>query len=95
MEDAAAKVNSRLGDTGEEATKNAKIIKNVYESGVGDSMDTVAQAIITVKDNIKDLNETELTDITSQSITLEETYEMDMSESIRGVSQLMKQFRMV
>ena len=92
MEDAAAKVNSRLGDTGEEATKNAKIIKNVYESGVGDSMDTVAQAIITVKDNIKDLNETELTDITSQSITLEETYEMDMSESIRGVSQLMKQF---
>ena len=55
-------------------------------------MDNVAEAVITVKDNIKDLNEQDLQDVTSQALILENTYGIDMSESIRGVNQLMNQF---
>lgn len=94
IEDATKKVNARFAETGEAADTNARVIKNVYESGLGESMDSVAEAIITVKDNIKDLNEEDLTNITSQALILEDTYGIDMSESIRGVSQLMKQFNL-
>ena len=57
-------------------------------------MDSVAEAIITVKDNMQDLNEQDLQDVTSQALILENTYGIDMSESIRGARQLMEQFGM-
>lgn len=94
IEDATKKVNSRLGEIGEEADKNGRVLKSVYEKGLGDSMDAVADAVIKVKDNIKGLNEESLDNITSQALTLEDIYDMDMSESMRGVSQLMNQFEM-
>nr|DAY70004.1 MAG TPA: minor tail protein [Caudoviricetes sp.] len=94
IEDATKKVNARFDETGAAADANARVIKNVYESGLGDSMDNVAEAVITVKDNIKDLNEQDLQDVTSQALILENTYGIDMSESIRGVAQLMNQFDM-
>ena len=94
IEDATKKVNARFAETGEAADTNARVIKNVYESGLGESMDSVAEAIITVKDNMQDLNEQDLQDVTSQALILENTYGIDMSESIRGARQLMEQFGM-
>ena len=94
IEDATKKVNARFAETGEAADTNARVIKNVYESGLGESMDSVAEAIITVKDNMQDLNEQDLQDVTSQALILENTYGIDMSESIRGAKQLMEQFGM-
>ena len=82
IEDATKKVNARFAETGEAADTNARVIKNVYESGLGESMDSVAEAIITVKDNMQDLNEQDLQDVTSQALILENTYGIDMSESI-------------
>lgn len=94
IEDATKKVNARFAETGEAADTNARVIKNVYESGLGESMDSVAEAIITVKDNMQGLNEQDLQDVTSQALILENTYGIDMSESIRGARQLMEQFGM-
>lgn len=92
LEDATIKVNSRFDATGETAQKNADLIKNVYESGLGDSLDSVANAVILVKDNIKDLNDADLENIISQGMILEDTYGIDMSESMRGVNGLMEHF---
>lgn len=92
LEEATIKVNSRFDETGDAAQKNADLIKSVYESGLGDSLDSVADAVILVKDNIKDLNGTDLQNIVSQGIILEDTYGIDMSESLRGVNGLMQHF---
>ena len=67
-------------------------MKNVYGSGVGQSMDAAAEAVIMVKKNLGDLGDTDLTNLTKQALTLEELYEIDMNETLRGVNSLMKQY---
>lgn len=94
MEDATAKVSARFGETGEAAQKNADLIKRVYEQGLGESMDAVANAVILVKDNLKELDDITLENITSQALVLDETYGIDMAESLRGVNGLMQHFGM-
>lgn len=92
MEDATAKVNARFDETGKVAENSADLIKRVYEQGLGDSMDAVADAVILVKDNLKDLDDVTLEKIVEQSLVLEETYGIDMAESLRGVNGLMQHF---
>lgn len=91
-ENAITKVNAYFGETGVEAEKSASVIKNVYGSGVGDSMDSVANAVLMVKKNLGDLSKTDLTNITQQAITLDEVYGIDMNETLRGVNALMQQY---
>lgn len=91
-ENAITKVNAYFGETGAEAEKSASVIKNVYGSGVGDSMDSVANAVLMVKKNLGDLSKTDLTNITQQAITLDEVYGIDMNETLRGVNALMQQY---
>lgn len=91
-ENAITKVNAYFGETGVEAEKSANVIRNVYASGVGESMDSVSNAVLMVKKNLGDLSETDLTNITQQAITLDEIYGIDMNETLRGVNALMKQY---
>ena len=91
-ESAVSKVNAYFGETGEAAGKSADTIKDVYASGVGDSMDAVSDAVITVRKNIEDLDGTQLTNLTKQALKLEELYGIDMNETMRGVNSLMTQF---
>lgn len=93
-ENAVTKVNAYFGETGEEAEKSASIIKSVYEAGVGESMDSVANAVLMVKKNLGDLSETDLSNLTQQAITLDELYGIDMNETLRGVNSLMQQYGM-
>lgn len=92
IEDATAKVNARFDETGKVAENSAALIKRVYERGLGESMDAVADAVILVKDNLKDLDDTTLEKIVEQSLTLENIYGIDMAESLRGINGLMKHF---
>lgn len=92
IEDATVKVNARFGETGKAAEANAKLIKDVYESGLGDSINSVSEAVILVKDNLKDLNDTDMRSIVEQGLILQDTYGIDMSESIRGINALMQHF---
>ena len=91
-ENAVTKVNAYFGETGQAAEQSANVIKNVYSSGVGESMDAVANAVLMVKKNLGDLSETDLTNLTRQAITLEELYGIDMNETLRGVNSLMQQY---
>lgn len=93
-ESAVTKVNTYFGETGAAAERSAAIVKNVYGVGVGDSMDSVANAVIMVKKNLGDLSETDLTHLTQQALTLDELYGIDMNETLRGVNALMKQYGM-
>lgn len=94
VNDANTKAAAYFGETGEAAENTANVIQDVYEGGVGDSMNTVSDAVIAVKQNFQDLDQTELTNLTNQAITLEELYGIDMNETLRGASSLMKNFGM-
>lgn len=93
-ENAASKVSTYFGETGDAAEASSQIVKEVYGSGVGDSMDTVADAIIMVRKNLGDLSDTDLSTLTKQAITLDQLYGIDMNETLRGVNSLMKQYGM-
>ena len=92
VENATSKASAYFGETGEAAGNTADIIKNVYGAGVGDSINDVSDAVITVKKNLQDLDATELTNLTEQAITLDELYGIDMNETMRGVNGLMENF---
>lgn len=91
-ESAVSKVSAYFGETGDAAEASAAVIKNVYGSGVGESMDAVADAVVMVKKNLGDLSETDLTNLTQQALTLDELYGIDMNETLRGVNSLMQQY---
>lgn len=91
-ENAVTKVNAYFGETGQVAEESANVIKSVYSDGVGESMDSVADAVLMVKKNLGDLSETDLTNLTQQVITLDELYGIDMNETLRGVNSLMQQY---
>lgn len=93
-ENAVTKVTAYFDETGKAAETTAAVINDVYGSGVGDSMDSVAEGVLAVKKNLGDLSQTDLTNITQQALTLDELYGIDMNETLRGVNSLMKQYGM-
>ena len=91
-ESAVTKVNAYFGETGTAAEASAQVVRDVYAAGVGDSMESVADAVIMVKKNLGDLSDTDLTNLTQQALTLDQLYGIDMNETLRGVNALMKQY---
>lgn len=83
---------SYFGETGDAAEQTAEAIRNVYAQGFGDSLDSVANAIVAVKKNLSDLDQASLESITAQAMILDETYGIDMNESLRGVNALINRF---
>ena len=51
FEDSVARVKGALGETDDQARQTAQVIKDVYEAGLGESMDRVAEAVVRIKRN--------------------------------------------
>lgn len=92
IESAAKRVNSYFGLTGDAAEKMGDVVTNVFESGVTDSIEDVADGVILVNNNLKDLDPSQLEKITIQALNLEKVFGSDMSETMRGVNALMVNF---
>lgn len=65
---------------------------DVFKSGVTDSIDEATQATVLMKGAFKDLNNEDLTNLTSQVISLSERTGTDYKENIKGTKQLMNEF---
>ena len=92
LESATSRVNTYFGLTGDAAEQMGGVVENVFRSGVTDSLDEVADAAITVNNNLKDLDPASLETITNQAITMEQVFGSDMNETMRGVNALMTNF---
>lgn len=92
IEGATTRVNSYFGLTGDAAEEMGAVVENVFGSGVTDSLDEVADAVIFVNNNLKDLDPSQLQEITIQAMNIEKVFGSDMSETMRGVNSLMVNF---
>lgn len=92
IETETKKITAYFGDVGEAAERNERLLEDIYATGVTGSLESVSAAIISVRQNLGELGDTELTSIAEQAIYLEETFGVDMNESLRGVNSLMKNF---
>lgn len=91
-EQATARIQSALGLTADEAERLGDVGEGIYENGFGQSLELVDDALISVRQNLGDLNDADLTYVTQSVLTLSDTLGMDVNESIRGVNALMDGF---
>src|SRR5699024_6291341 len=83
VQSAVTRVNGYFGLTGDAAEQMGTVVENVFKTGVTDSLDEVANAVITVNNNLKDLDPTTLESITTQAINMEQAFGSDMNETMR------------
>lgn len=92
FESANVKMQNNMGTTAQEAEKVGQIAENVFTDGWGESLDGVATAIIEVDEQLAGLQPDELQEVTKEALALEQTFGMDMTESLRGVNALMEAY---
>lgn len=93
FENAQVNIQNSLGATSEEAGKLAEIAENVWADGFGENMESVSDALIRVKQNMKGINnDAELEKVTRDALILSKTFDSDVNEVTRAGQNVMKSF---
>ena len=74
FENAFSQVKSATGATSKEFETLENAMKNVYAAGFGEDMNDVADAISTVRQQMGELSEDELTKVTQNAIAFRDTF---------------------
>lgn len=91
-QDALAQFAAVTGATAEEMDKYKDVVNDVYADNFGESIEGVADAMARVKQNMSDLDDSALQDVTKYAITLSDTMGYDVAENTRAADTLMKNF---
>lgn len=67
-------------------------LKDIYTNNYGDSFEDVADAMATVTQQMGDLDQASLQNITESAFTLRDTFGYDINESVRAANTMMTQF---
>lgn len=89
---AMSKFKAQTGLTEQEAKKLEKVINELYSDGTGESISDIADAMAEVKAQTKEVDPSKLKDLTQNAISLRDTFDFDIQESIRAVNMLTAQF---
>lgn len=89
---ALSMTQARLGATEDEAKIYGKVITDIYSDGFVESTEEAAEAVSKVKQQLRDLPDEKLRDVSNQSVILEKVFDIDVQEGLRGADALMKQF---
>lgn len=90
--DATTKMQGQTGATAKEMERYKDVMDDIYSGGYGDSIEGVADSLSNVRQQMGDLDDDSLRRMTESALNLEQTFDFDVSESIRTVKQLMNQF---
>lgn len=91
-ESSTARIQAAFGATREEAERFKDIGATIYESGWGQSMDEVTDALIQTKETIRDIDDQGLQTVTQNALMLSQVFGANVNESIRGINALMEGF---
>lgn len=83
---------AQTGATAEEMQKYSGVIDDLYKNSFGDSKNDVANAMALVKQTVGDVDADKLKEMTENAMTLSDTFGFDVSEQLRAVNMLTKQF---
>lgn len=84
-----SKFNNAFGLTGKEAEATKDKIVDLYNSGIAESYDEAAEALQQTKQQLKEVNDADLGDITGKALNFTNTFGGDVAENLRGVNSLM------
>lgn len=89
LEGAVNKVSVATG-TGKEKTEELKeVLKSIHDNNYGEDYNDIAEKMALVKQNLGDISNTDLQNITERAYMLEDAFGMDFNETLRGVNGLM------
>lgn len=88
---AVSKFQTKLGTTAEQTKEYKAILEELGSTGVG-NFGELADAIISVEQNMKTVPKDQLSEVTEQAVQLSAVMEKDVSETTRAAGTLMKQF---
>lgn len=94
-DDMKGAMNTFLASTGtarEETERYQAILEDIYNNNYGDSFEDIANAMASVKQNLGDLDDATLQEITESAFALRDTFEYDVTESTRAAKAMMDNF---
>ena len=80
------------GTAKEDAEAYRQVMENIYNGNYGEGFEDIAAAMTEIKQQAGDLGADELKKMTTNALTLRDTFDMDVAESTRAATQLMQQF---
>lgn len=89
---AVSDFKARLGLSSEEATTFSRLANDLVASGLAENMEEASNYVYTTKQNMKGLNDQDLSKVSGAAAGLERLFDSDMDETLRGASNMMKQF---
>lgn len=92
MEASANQIAASTGASAEQMQKYKDTLTSVYEDNFGDDLNDVAEAVSKATQNLGELNQADLKDVTENAITLRDTFGFDYQEQLRSVKMLMDTF---
>ena len=90
LEDAQKKLQASTGATTQATKEYSAEMQELYSSGYGDLISSVADAMALVKQYTNETDPSKIKELAESGMALEDTFGMDLSESIRGVDALME-----
>ena len=88
-------MNGFIASTGksiDEVERYQGVLESIYTNNYGESFEDIADKMALVNQQMGDLSDEELKRVTEQAYLLQDTFEIDFQESLRGVNALTKQF---
>lgn len=89
---ASNQLQASTGATKKEMEGLSEAMKNVYADNFGESLDDVAQSMGEVRKQMGNLDGEEIQNLTEDAIILRDTFEYDVSESVRAANTIVKNF---
>lgn len=92
-EGAIQKLNKSMGASSKEAEQNEKMVRKLFREGYAENYTEVADAVQAVRMNLVDLSKTDdIEQITKQAMSLEQIFDADLNETLRGARSLMENY---
>lgn len=92
FDNAMGQIQAALGITADEAAALEDQATSVWKAGFGESLEEVANSLIRVKQNMKEIDGNEIEGITKNALALAKTFDSDVNEVTRAANNLMVNF---
>lgn len=92
VDKALTQFENKTGIAADESSEFKDALFDVYKYGLGESVEDVADAMATVAQATGETDPEKISELASAALTLRDTFDMDVAESIRSAQQLMTTF---
>ena len=90
IESAQKQLQASTGATNAEMKQYETVMDNLYKSNYGEDINDIASSMALVRQYTNEIDPTKIEEMTKNGIAMRDVFDMDLSETIRGVDALME-----